>query len=44
VRRHLRALEPLKLAPFLLVQLEPKVGLPHADHSQQLGPNGKVFD
>jgi hypothetical protein len=32
VRRYQRALEPLKLPSFLLVQLDPKVGLPHADH------------
>jgi hypothetical protein len=43
VRRHQRPFEPLKLLPFLPAQLDPKVGLPHADHPQQLASNGKVF-
>jgi hypothetical protein len=44
VRRHQRASQSLKLLPFRLAQLDLKVGLPHADHQQQLGPDGKVFD
>jgi hypothetical protein len=43
MRRRQRPIQSLKLLPFLFVQFDPKVGLPHTDHPQQVAANGKVF-